>query len=151
MADDFPKTKACPAGLTVSVPGGAQPSPPLSSSSVQEVTSQPVMGFDPLPPLDSIISYTRPERYPHLVPAGTALLPVMVPPASGWAARRCCVLLSSSTWEEEQPGWWCLPTGRAYRQDWSCCFCLGLVVAVRQQLVTAVQAKATEELVLFLN
>uniref|UniRef100_A0A8C8EG21 Transcription factor 25 n=1 Tax=Otus sunia TaxID=257818 RepID=A0A8C8EG21_9STRI len=28
-----------------------------------EVTSQPVMGFDPLPPLDSIISYTRPERY----------------------------------------------------------------------------------------
>lgn len=43
-------------------PGGAQPSP-LSSSSLQEVTSQPVMGFDPLPPLDSIISYTRPERY----------------------------------------------------------------------------------------
>uniref|UniRef100_A0A8C8BN40 Transcription factor 25 n=1 Tax=Otus sunia TaxID=257818 RepID=A0A8C8BN40_9STRI len=30
---------------------------------LQEVTSQPVMGFDPLPPLDSIISYTRPERY----------------------------------------------------------------------------------------
>uniref|UniRef100_A0A452ICV9 Uncharacterized protein n=1 Tax=Gopherus agassizii TaxID=38772 RepID=A0A452ICV9_9SAUR len=28
-----------------------------------EVTSQPVMGFDPLPPLDSITSYTRPERY----------------------------------------------------------------------------------------
>ncbi|XP_074865135.1 ribosome quality control complex subunit TCF25 isoform X2 [Carettochelys insculpta] len=27
-----------------------------------EVTAQPVMGFDPLPPLDSIISYTRPER-----------------------------------------------------------------------------------------
>ncbi|XP_065496908.1 ribosome quality control complex subunit TCF25 [Caloenas nicobarica] len=27
-----------------------------------EVTSQPVMGHDPLPPLDSIISYTRPER-----------------------------------------------------------------------------------------
>ncbi|NXP44744.1 TCF25 factor, partial [Heliornis fulica] len=27
-----------------------------------EVTSQPVLGFDPLPPLDSIISYTRPER-----------------------------------------------------------------------------------------
>ncbi|KFV74451.1 Transcription factor 25, partial [Struthio camelus australis] len=26
-----------------------------------EVTSQPVMGFDPLPPLDSVISYTRPE------------------------------------------------------------------------------------------
>nr|XP_013801633.1 PREDICTED: transcription factor 25 [Apteryx mantelli mantelli] len=30
-----------------------------------EVTSQPVMGFDPLPPLDSIISYTRPERTNH--------------------------------------------------------------------------------------
>uniref|UniRef100_A0A8D2JBT5 Transcription factor 25 n=1 Tax=Varanus komodoensis TaxID=61221 RepID=A0A8D2JBT5_VARKO len=28
-----------------------------------EVTSQPIMGFDPLPPLDSLISYTRPERY----------------------------------------------------------------------------------------
>uniref|UniRef100_A0A8C4WCM3 Transcription factor 25 n=1 Tax=Gopherus evgoodei TaxID=1825980 RepID=A0A8C4WCM3_9SAUR len=28
-----------------------------------EVTSQPLMGFDPLPPLDSITSYTRPERY----------------------------------------------------------------------------------------
>uniref|UniRef100_A0A8C3KPX6 Transcription factor 25 n=1 Tax=Calidris pygmaea TaxID=425635 RepID=A0A8C3KPX6_9CHAR len=28
-----------------------------------EVTSQPVMGYDPLPPLDSIVSYTRPERY----------------------------------------------------------------------------------------
>lgn len=27
-----------------------------------EVTSQPLMGFDPLPPLDSISSYTRPER-----------------------------------------------------------------------------------------
>ncbi|KAM3665375.1 ribosome quality control complex subunit TCF25 [Ammospiza maritima maritima] len=30
-----------------------------------EVTSQPVMGFDPLPPLDSIVSYTRPERLSH--------------------------------------------------------------------------------------
>ncbi|XP_035754840.1 LOW QUALITY PROTEIN: transcription factor 25 [Egretta garzetta] len=30
-----------------------------------EVTSQPVMGFDPLPPLDSIVSYTRPERTNH--------------------------------------------------------------------------------------
>lgn len=27
-----------------------------------EVTTQPVMGFDPLPPLDSVESYTRPER-----------------------------------------------------------------------------------------
>ncbi|MBN3316604.1 TCF25 factor, partial [Atractosteus spatula] len=27
-----------------------------------EVTTQPVMGFDPLPPLDSVASYTRPER-----------------------------------------------------------------------------------------
>ncbi|XP_062817767.1 ribosome quality control complex subunit TCF25 [Anolis carolinensis] len=30
-----------------------------------EVTSHPIMGFDPLPPLDSIISYTRPERPSH--------------------------------------------------------------------------------------
>ncbi|XP_039186809.1 transcription factor 25 [Crotalus tigris] len=30
-----------------------------------EVTSQPIMGFDPLPPLDSIVSYTRPERATH--------------------------------------------------------------------------------------
>ncbi|XP_061077704.1 transcription factor 25 [Conger conger] len=27
-----------------------------------EVTTQPVMGFDPLPPLDSVMSYVRPER-----------------------------------------------------------------------------------------
>ncbi|XP_012690127.2 transcription factor 25 [Clupea harengus] len=27
-----------------------------------EVTTQPVMGFDPLPPLDSVMAYTRPER-----------------------------------------------------------------------------------------
>uniref|UniRef100_A0A3P8V6N8 Transcription factor 25 (basic helix-loop-helix) n=1 Tax=Cynoglossus semilaevis TaxID=244447 RepID=A0A3P8V6N8_CYNSE len=27
-----------------------------------EVTTQPMMGFDPLPPLDSVISYTQPER-----------------------------------------------------------------------------------------
>ncbi|XP_055363427.1 transcription factor 25 [Betta splendens] len=27
-----------------------------------EVTTQPVMSFDPLPPLDSVMSYTRPER-----------------------------------------------------------------------------------------
>ncbi|XP_066541063.1 transcription factor 25 isoform X2 [Hoplias malabaricus] len=27
-----------------------------------EVTTQPVMGYDPLPPLDSVVSYTRPER-----------------------------------------------------------------------------------------
>uniref|UniRef100_A0A3B3Z651 Uncharacterized protein n=1 Tax=Periophthalmus magnuspinnatus TaxID=409849 RepID=A0A3B3Z651_9GOBI len=33
-----------------------------TSSLPLEVTTQPVMGFDPLPPLDSIISYTRPER-----------------------------------------------------------------------------------------
>ncbi|XP_041644409.1 transcription factor 25 [Cheilinus undulatus] len=32
------------------------------SSLPLEVTSQPVMGFDPLPPLDSVVSYTRPER-----------------------------------------------------------------------------------------
>ncbi|XP_037344894.2 transcription factor 25 [Pungitius pungitius] len=33
-----------------------------TSSLPLEVTSQPVMGFDPLPPLDSVTSYTRPER-----------------------------------------------------------------------------------------
>ncbi|XP_072729202.1 ribosome quality control complex subunit TCF25 isoform X4 [Ciconia boyciana] len=33
-----------------------------------EVTSQPVMGFDPLPPLDSIVSYTRPERFKRSQP-----------------------------------------------------------------------------------
>lgn len=33
-----------------------------TSSLPLEVTSQPVMGFDPLPPLDSLTSYTRPER-----------------------------------------------------------------------------------------
>ncbi|KAK5873894.1 hypothetical protein PBY51_018895 [Eleginops maclovinus] len=33
-----------------------------TSSLPIEVTSQPVMGFDPLPPLDSVMSYTRPER-----------------------------------------------------------------------------------------
>ncbi|XP_070712474.1 ribosome quality control complex subunit TCF25 [Pempheris klunzingeri] len=33
-----------------------------TSSLPLEVTHQPVMGFDPLPPLDSVISYTRPER-----------------------------------------------------------------------------------------
>ncbi|XP_039991750.1 transcription factor 25 isoform X1 [Xiphias gladius] len=33
-----------------------------TSSLPLEVTTQPVMGFDPLPPLESVISYTRPER-----------------------------------------------------------------------------------------
>ncbi|XP_034426510.1 transcription factor 25 [Hippoglossus hippoglossus] len=33
-----------------------------TSSLPLEVTTQPVMGFDPLPPLDSVTSYTRPER-----------------------------------------------------------------------------------------
>uniref|UniRef100_A0A8D0GQZ5 TCF25 ribosome quality control complex subunit n=1 Tax=Sphenodon punctatus TaxID=8508 RepID=A0A8D0GQZ5_SPHPU len=37
-----------------------------------EVTSQPVLGFDPLPPLDSISSYTRPERTNH--PSGESTL-----------------------------------------------------------------------------
>lgn len=31
---------------------------------LQDVTTQSVMGFDPLPPPDTIYSYTRPERYP---------------------------------------------------------------------------------------
>ncbi|XP_026540675.1 transcription factor 25 [Notechis scutatus] len=30
-----------------------------------EVTAQPIMGFDPLPPLDSMASYSRPERAAH--------------------------------------------------------------------------------------
>ncbi|KAE8608554.1 hypothetical protein XENTR_v10011531 [Xenopus tropicalis] len=33
-----------------------------SSALPLEVTAQPVLGYDPLPPPDSIISYTRPER-----------------------------------------------------------------------------------------
>uniref|UniRef100_A0A3P9H7C4 Transcription factor 25 (basic helix-loop-helix) n=1 Tax=Oryzias latipes TaxID=8090 RepID=A0A3P9H7C4_ORYLA len=33
-----------------------------TSSLPLEVTTQPVMGFDPLPPLDSVVSYARPER-----------------------------------------------------------------------------------------
>ncbi|CAG5855043.1 unnamed protein product [Menidia menidia] len=33
-----------------------------TSSLPLEVTTQPMMGFDPLPPLDSVLSYTRPER-----------------------------------------------------------------------------------------
>ncbi|XP_054627250.1 transcription factor 25 [Dunckerocampus dactyliophorus] len=33
-----------------------------TSSLPLEVTTQPMMGFDPLPPLDSVVSYTRPER-----------------------------------------------------------------------------------------
>ncbi|KAF6722648.1 Transcription factor 25 [Oryzias melastigma] len=33
-----------------------------TSSLPLEVTTQPVMGFDPLPPLDSVASYARPER-----------------------------------------------------------------------------------------
>ncbi|KAM4720669.1 LOW QUALITY PROTEIN: ribosome quality control complex subunit TCF25 [Rhinophrynus dorsalis] len=33
-----------------------------SSALPLEVTSQPVLSYDPLPPLDSIVSYTRPER-----------------------------------------------------------------------------------------
>uniref|UniRef100_A0A665SYB0 Transcription factor 25 (basic helix-loop-helix) n=1 Tax=Echeneis naucrates TaxID=173247 RepID=A0A665SYB0_ECHNA len=34
------------------------------SSLPLEVTNQPVMSFDPLPPLDSVISYAQPERQP---------------------------------------------------------------------------------------
>uniref|UniRef100_A0A8C5NL82 Transcription factor 25 n=1 Tax=Junco hyemalis TaxID=40217 RepID=A0A8C5NL82_JUNHY len=50
-----------------------------------EVTSQPVMGFDPLPPLDSIVSYTRPERY-HLLPWHSQLCSLhALSPRPGWA------------------------------------------------------------------
>lgn len=34
---------------------------------LQDVTTQSVMGFDPLPPSDTIYSYTRPERYLSLL------------------------------------------------------------------------------------
>ncbi|XP_042196267.1 transcription factor 25 [Callorhinchus milii] len=37
-----------------------------------EVTTQPVMGYDPLPPLDGIITYTRPERT-NQAPDGSTL------------------------------------------------------------------------------
>ncbi|KAM6943360.1 ribosome quality control complex subunit TCF25 [Xenentodon cancila] len=33
-----------------------------TSSLPLEITTQPVMGFDPLPPLDSVVSYARPDR-----------------------------------------------------------------------------------------
>lgn len=32
-----------------------------------DVTTQSVMGFDPLPPVDTIYSYVRPERYLYLL------------------------------------------------------------------------------------
>uniref|UniRef100_A0A8C5R2B9 Transcription factor 25 n=1 Tax=Leptobrachium leishanense TaxID=445787 RepID=A0A8C5R2B9_9ANUR len=45
-----------------------------SSALPLEVTSQPVLGFDPLPPLDSIVSYTRPERANRPTNEGTLSL-----------------------------------------------------------------------------
>uniref|UniRef100_A0A8C8BR03 Transcription factor 25 n=1 Tax=Otus sunia TaxID=257818 RepID=A0A8C8BR03_9STRI len=95
-----------------------------------EVTSQPVMGFDPLPPLDSIISYTRPERYflhPWFPRWHSRRVPG-APSAPGLAARGRSEPTSSSISEEEQPGLWCSPTGRAYRQDWSCRFSIVVTV-----------------------
>ncbi|XP_034045048.1 transcription factor 25 isoform X2 [Thalassophryne amazonica] len=44
-----------------------------TSSLPLEVTTQPVMGFDPLPPLDSVTSYTRPER-PRVGASGESTL-----------------------------------------------------------------------------
>lgn len=42
---------------------------------LKDVTTQSVMGFDPLPPLDTIYSYVRPERYhPCFVPIPTPLV-----------------------------------------------------------------------------
>uniref|UniRef100_A0A8C0EJ06 Transcription factor 25 n=2 Tax=Bubo bubo TaxID=30461 RepID=A0A8C0EJ06_BUBBB len=95
-----------------------------------EVTSQPVMGFDPLPPLDSIISYTRPERYflhPWFPRWHSRRVP-STPSAPGLAAHGRSEPTSSSISEEEQPGLWCSPTGRAYRQDWSCRFSVVVTV-----------------------
>lgn len=78
-----------------------------------------MMGHDPLPPLDSIISYTRPERYLlrplflcQRVPNAPSA-PASVPLGAG-----SCILLLRT--EEEPPDLWCSPTGRARRQDWSC-------------------------------
>nr|XP_032835456.1 transcription factor 25 isoform X2 [Petromyzon marinus] len=39
-----------------------------------EVTNSPILGYDPLPPLDSIVSYTRPERPPAPAGGGTLSL-----------------------------------------------------------------------------
>lgn len=77
---------------------------------LQEVTSQPVMGFDPLPPLDSIVSYTRPERYHlhrwcpcwHNRPCSRRV--PGTPSAPGQAAHGRSALTSSSMAEEEP---WC--------------------------------------------
>lgn len=85
--------------LGVAISGTA--SPLLSSPSLQEVTSQPVMGFDPLPPLDSIISYTRPERYLLSAPPALCPPPFQTGPASTFPAH-------------PQPQAW-LPVG-----TWSC-------------------------------
>lgn len=41
----------------------ASTAPESVVSPPQDVTTQSVMGFDPLPPLDTIYSYVRPERY----------------------------------------------------------------------------------------
>lgn len=136
----LPKTKGRPAGLTISLPRCLlllviQPSPLLSSPPTtppppQEVTSQPVMGFDPLPPLDSIVSYTRPERYlrhPLFLRWHSQHVP-STPSPPGLGACGCLELMSSSILEEEQPGLRCSPTGRMYRQDWSCCFSLVVTV-----------------------
>lgn len=132
----LPKTKGRPAGPTISLPRCLlllvmQPSPLLSSSPppLQEVTSQPVMGFDPLPPLDSIVSYTRPERYlhhPSFLRCHSHRVP-STPSPPGLGACGCSELMSSIL-EEEQPGLQCSPTGRMYRQDWSCCFSLVVTV-----------------------
>jgi len=86
---------------------------PSFFSLLQEVTSQPVMGFDPLPPLDSIVSYTRPERYllhPSFLRWHSRRVPG-APSAPGLGARGCSEPTSSSSiWEEEQPGLWRSPT-----------------------------------------
>ncbi|XP_075694683.1 ribosome quality control complex subunit TCF25 [Rhinoderma darwinii] len=39
-----------------------------------DVTSQPLLSFDPLPPLDSVVSYTRPERTHQPANGGTLSL-----------------------------------------------------------------------------
>lgn len=88
------------------------------------------MGFDPLPPLDSIVSYTRPERYlrhPSFLCWHSQHVP-STPSPPGLGACGYSELMSSSILEEEKPGLRCSPTGRMYRQDWSCRFSLVVTV-----------------------
>ena len=63
-APDFPDRECGPLPAEMSDPESSQ----LKAARAlcpfpQDVTTQSVLGFDPLPPLDTIYSYVRPERY----------------------------------------------------------------------------------------